>query len=253
MDQINGKIVEDSQDEIDIGELLAYLKTKWIALVAALLIGCIIAGAATKLLITPKYTASSKLYIVSASGKNIINLDDLQLGSKLSTDYTELLKTRPICKEVIDDLGLDYSVEALKGMVTITSITDTRVLVISVVSEKPEEAKEIANSFADKAVTYLPKLMEISPPNIAEKAITPVNPTSPNTKKNTALGGLAVLVLVAGVYVVRFLLDDTVKTAEDVEKMIGVMPLTVILENEETAGESKQKQKKKKKKGKRRK
>lgn len=251
MDQINGKIVEDSQDEIDIGELLAYLKTKWIALVAALLIGCIIAGAATKLLITPKYTAVSKVYIVSASGKNIINLEDLQLGSNLSSDYTELLKTRPICEEVIDDLGLDCTVSGLRGMITIDSINDTRVLRISVVSPDPEEAKEIANSFADKAVTYLPKLMEISPPNIAEKAITPINPTSPNTKKNTAVGGLLALVLVTGIYVVQFLMDDTVKSAEDVEKLIGVMPLTVILENEETAGESKQKQKKKK--GKRRK
>ncbi|MEF2686509.1 MAG: Wzz/FepE/Etk N-terminal domain-containing protein [Lachnospiraceae bacterium] len=251
MDQINGKIVEDSQDEIDIGELLAYLKTKWIALVAALLVGCILAGAATKLLITPKYTATSKVYIVSASGKNIINLEDLQLGTSLSSDYTELMKTRPICKEVIEDLGLDYTVEELRGMTTIDSINDTRVLRISVVSPDPEEAKEIANSFADKAVTYLPKLMEISPPNIAEKAITPVNPTSPNTKKNTAVGGFLALVLVVGVYVLQFLMDDTVKSAEDVEKLIGVMPLTVILENKETAGESKQKQKKKK--GKRRK
>ncbi len=251
MDQINGKIVEDSQDEIDIGELLAYLKTKWIALVAALLVGCILAGAATKLLITPKYTASSKLYIVSASGKNIINLEDLQLGTSLSSDYTELLKTRPICEEVIEDLGLNYTVDGLRGMITIDSINDTRVLRISVVSEDPKEAKEIANSFADKAVTYLPKLMEISTPNIAEKAITPVNPISPNVKKNTAVGGLLALVLVAGVYVLQFLMDDTVKSAEDIEKLIGVMPLTVILENEETAGESKQKQKKKK--GKRRK
>lgn len=32
------------------------------------------------------------------------------------------------------------------------------------------------------------------------------------------------------IYTVRFLMDDTVKTAEDVEKIIGVMPLTVILE-----------------------
>ena len=251
MDQINGKIVEDSQDEIDIGELLAYLKIKWIALVAALLIGCIIAGAATKLLITPKYTASSKLYIVSASGKNIINLEDLQLGTSLSSDYTELLKTRPICKEVIEELGLNYTVDGLRGMITIDSINNTRVLRISVVSTDPEEAKNIANSFADKAVTYLPKLMEISTPNIAEKAVTPTSPISPNVKKNTALGGLAALALVAGVYVLKFLMDDTVKSAEDIEKLIGVMPLTVILENEETAGESKQKQKKKK--GKRRK
>ena len=93
-----------------------------------------------------------------------------------------------------------------------------------------EEIKNIANTLADKAVTYLPKLMGISAPNIAEEAITPTVPTSPSTKKNVALGGILALALIVGIYTVRFLMDDTVKTAEDVEKIIGVMPLTVILE-----------------------
>lgn len=73
MDQSRENIIEDSQDEIDIGELLRYLKTKWIVIVAVFLIGVIGAGVGTKCLITPKYTAVSKLYVVSASGKNIVN------------------------------------------------------------------------------------------------------------------------------------------------------------------------------------
>lgn len=96
--------------------------------------------------------------------------------------------------------------------------------------KRDQEAKNIANALADKAVTYLPKLMGISAPNIAEEAITPTVPTSPSTKKNVALGGILALALIVGIYTVRFLMDDTVKTAEDVEKIIGVMPLTVILE-----------------------
>ena len=62
MDQSRENIIEDSQDEIDIGELLRYLKTKWIVIVAVFLIGVIGAGVGTKCLITPKYTAVSKLY-----------------------------------------------------------------------------------------------------------------------------------------------------------------------------------------------
>lgn len=230
MDQSRENIIEDSQDEIDIGELLRYLKTKWIVIVAVFLIGVIGAGVGTKCLITPKYTAVSKLYVVSASGKNIVNLDDLRLGTTLSSDYTELLKTRPICNEIISDLGLDYTVSQLKSMISIVPIEDTRLLTVSVVSADPEEAKNIANTLADKAVTYLPKLMGISAPNIAEEAITPAVPSSPSTKKNVALGGILALALIVGIYTVRFLMDDTVKTAEDVEKIIGVMPLTVILE-----------------------
>ena len=122
------------------------------------------------------------------------------------------------------------TVSQLKSMISIVPIEDTRLLTVSVVSADPEEAKNIANTLADKAVTYLPKLMGISAPNIAEEAITPSVPTSPSTKKNVALGGILALALIVGIYTVRFLMDDTVKTAEDVEKIIGVMPLTVILE-----------------------
>ena len=47
MDQSRENRIEDSQDEIDIGELLRYLKTKWIVLVAVFLIGVIGAGVGT--------------------------------------------------------------------------------------------------------------------------------------------------------------------------------------------------------------
>lgn len=233
MEQSRENIIEDSQDEIDIGELLRYLKKKWLVLVATLLVGVVVAGIYTKFFTVPKYTAVSKIYVVSASGKNIVNLDDLRLGTTLSSDYTELLKTRPICNEIISDLNLDYTVSQLKSMISITPVEDTRVLTITAVSENAEEARNIANSVADKAVTYLPKLMGISAPNIAEEAITPTVQTSPNPKKNIAIGGLLGLILAAGIYTVLFLMDDTVKTAEDVEKLIGVMPLAVILEYQE--------------------
>lgn len=230
---------EDMQDEVNIGELLRYLQQKWILIAAVFLAGILLAGAGTRFLIQPRYTAVSKLYVVSASGKNIVNLDDLRLGTTLSADYKELLKTRPICDEIIEELHLDYTVGQLKKMISIDPVEDTRILIISVVSENPKEARDIANTMAEKAVTYLPKLMGITAPNIAEEAIVPTTATSPSMAKNMAVGGGLALVLICGILTVRFVLDDTVKTAEDVERLIGVMPLTVIMED----GDQKQKKK----------
>ena len=124
-------------------------------------------------------------------------------------------------------------------MISIDPVEDTRILIISVVSENPREARDIANTMAEKAVTYLPKLMGITAPNIAEEAIVPTIATSPSMEKNVAVGGILALVLICIILTVRFILEDSVKTAEDVERLIGVMPLTVIMENED----SKQKKK----------
>lgn len=240
MEQNRESTAENAQDEIYIGELLHYLRQKWVLIAAVFLAGILLAGSATHFLLRPKYTAVSKLYVVSASGKNIVNLDDLRLGTTLSEDYKELLKTRPICNEIIDELGLDYTVGQLRKMISIETVEDTRILVISVVSQEAEEARDIANTMAEKAVTYLPKLMEITAPNIAEEAVTPKIPTSPGAARNAVFGGLLALVLVCVLLTVQFVLDDTVKTAEDVEKLTGVMPLTVILEMETSKEEKKE-------------
>lgn len=78
----------------------------------------------------------------------------------------------------------------LTGMISISTVEDTRILKIAAVSTKPKEAKIIANALAEKAVTEIPKLMGTTAPNIAERAITPKFKSSPSLKKNTMLGAL---------------------------------------------------------------
>lgn len=247
---------QDTETEIDLLELFFYLKTKLMWLIVAFVAGAVIAGGITYFLITPKYQATSKIYMVSASNDSIVNLSDLNLGTSLSEDYVELLKVRPVFESVIKNLSLDYTYEELLGMTTIGALNNTRILGITVESTDPDEAKEIANALADKAVSYVPDVMETATPNIAERAITPEDKSSPSLAKNTLIGALLCLIVAAGIFVVQYLLDDTFKSAEDVEKLFGVMPLTVIPEGDIAGIDDKaeqeimkQKRKKRKQKG----
>ena len=221
---------EEIEQEIDLVEVFYYLRAKLGWLILAFIIGGLATGAVTYFLITPKYTAVSKIYMVSASSESVLNLSDLNLGTSLSEDYAELIKLRPVFNEVIDNLELEYEYEELIEMTTIAKVGNTRLLAVSVESTDPKEAQAIANEIADVTVTYIPKVMETSTPNIAEYAILPKKSGSPNLAKNTILGALILFIIVCGIYVVRMLQDDTVKSAEDVQKEFGVMPLTVIPE-----------------------
>lgn len=256
MNQITDKQqnVQNDEMEIDLLELFFYLKAKIVWLIGAFVIGALVTGLFTVFCITPKYQATAKVYMVSASSDSIVDLTDLNLGTSLSSDYEELLKIRPIFEDVINELDLDYDYEELLGMTTIGTINDTRLLGITVESTDPEEAMEIANSLADKAVTYVPDVMETATPNIAEDAIVPEHKSSPSLAKNTIIGALILTIVVAGFFVVRLLMDDTFKSAEDVEKAFGVMPLTVIpegnLEGIDDKAEKKILKEKKKKKAK---
>ena len=222
----------EQKDEIDLVELASYYLSKWYLLLVGLLIGAIVAGAYTYFRITPKFTATSKLYMVSNSRDTIVDLSDFNIGNSLSKDYEELLKVRPILEEIIEEEGLEYAYENLSRMISISTIANTRILQISAESTSPTEAMTIANALADKAVEEIPVLMDTARPNIAERAITPTQKSSPSMSRNTILGGLVGMLLVAGVLTVIFLMDDTMATAEDVQKALGIMPLTVIPEGD---------------------
>lgn len=239
-------VIDDDAVEIDLVELFYYLRHKLAWLILAVILGGIIAGAISYYLITPKYEATAKVYMVSASSDSLINLSDLNLGTSLSEDYEEMLRIRPIYETITEELELDYTYEEFLKLIDISTVGNTRVLQITVETKDPEESKNIANLLADNAESYLPDLMETAEPNVAEYAILPEEPSSPNIPMNTLIGAVIGLVLLGGSFTVKFVMDDTLKTAEDVEHAFGIMPLTVIPESDSKELKSKKHKKKKK-------
>ncbi len=213
-------------------ELLGVYLSKWYLLLLGLIAGAVVAGLYTYFLVTPKFSATSKLYMVSNSSDTIVDLTDFNIGNSLSADYEELLKVRPVLEEVIEEEGLEYTYEQLKSMVSISTKSNTRILYITVTSPSPSEAMVVANALADKAVEEIPVLMDTAQPNIAERAIVPTTKSSPSMSRNTIMGGLVGAVIVAAILTIIFLMDDTMTTAEDVQKQLGFMPLTVIPEGD---------------------
>ena len=259
MNQENQLTEQNSEEtEIDLLEIFYLLRAKLVWLILAFVIGGVIAGSITHFLITPKYTATAKMYMISASSGSVLDLSDFNIGTSLSQDYTELIKIRPVFNEVIDNLNLDMEYEDLLKKVSISVVGDSRLLAVSVEDNDPKLAQSMVNELVDTAVTYIPKVMNASEnaqPTIAEYAVVPDERSSPNLAKNIILGAVVAMLLVAVIFVVRMLMDDSLNTAEDVEKEFGIMPFTVIPEGdiEEISDEvekaiSKEKKKRRKKK-----
>ena len=212
MNRENQLTEQNSEEtEIDLLEIFYLLRAKLVWLILAFAIGGAIAGSITHSLITPKYTAAAKMYMISASSGSVLDLSDFNIGTSLSQDYTELIKIRPVFNEVIDNLNLDMEYEDLLKKVDISVVGDSRLLAVSVEDKDPKLAQSMVNELVDTAVTYIPKVMNASEnaqPTIAEYAV------------------------VAVIFVARMLMDDSLNTAEDVEKEFGIMPFTVIPEGD---------------------
>jgi capsular polysaccharide biosynthesis protein len=71
-------------------------------------------------------------------------------------------------------------------------------------------------------------IMNVDAVNLVYEADVPSAPSGPSAKKNTVLAAIIGFVAVVGIYVVTFLLDDTIRTEEDVEKHLGLPTLGVI-------------------------
>lgn len=239
----------DGEVEIDLLELFGYYMVHIKAIALGFLIGALLAGLITHFAITPKYTATSKMYMVSSSSQSVVDLTDLNIGQTISSDYVELLKTRPIVEGVIREQNLPYSYNELLGMLSISVINNTRIIKIDATSIDPKEAMNISNALAEKGVSELPKLMETPEPHIAEYAIVPTSKSSPSLTKNTMIGALLGLLIMLAIFTVQFLMDDTFRTAEDIQREFGVLPMTVIpegkIEGLETESELSAKAKKK--------
>ena len=230
--QSNPSRVEDQEIEIDLLDLFGYYLSKLPLLILAVVVGAVIAGTVTVTMLPNKYTATSRMYMVSASSDSVVNLSDLNLGTSISSDYVELMMSRPVLEDVIEKLNLDYTYGQLCGMVNLSVVNNTRIVKIAVTSTDPTEAMNISNQIARTARQRLPKVMEAPTPSIAEEAVLPTSKSSPSLTKNVVIGAMLALIALLAVLTLLYLMDDTIKTAEDVEKMFGVMPLSVIPEGD---------------------
>ena len=219
--------------EIDLLELFHYLKKKIVILIAGCLISAVVGFLGTVLFIAPQYTAGTRVYVLNRSNETTVVSSDFSLSNYMINDYQVLITGQNVTKEVIKLLNLNMDHEELAEKISVTAPDDTRILQISVTDTSAQRAADIANTVRDVAVTQIKEIMDVDAVNVVYAAEVPTDPSSPSVMKNTAIAAILGLVAVIGVYVVIFLLDDTIRTEEDVGRYLGLSTVGVIpLSNE---------------------
>ena len=231
----------EQEAEIDLIDLAWALLDKIHYIVLCFLIGAVIMNAYSYFLVRPTYKSTAKMYVVSASKNSVVDLDALNIGTSLTADYEQLMLSYPVLEQVINKLNLNMDSDTLAKMITLENPTDTRILNINVVSTDPKSARDIANTLMDVSVDYLPKTMSTNAPNVAQKAKLADHKDGPSYTKYTIIGALAGAFLYCMYLVVKYLMDDTIHTADDMEKYFDIVPLAVIPDVSELAPEKQQK------------
>lgn len=238
----------DDEIEIDLREIAGLLLRKLKILILFLILGGLIAGSVTRFLITPQYTGTSMIFILTKT-TSVTSLADIQLGSALTTDFVMLATSRPTLERVIDELDLTEEPKDLQEMITVSNPADTRILQIDVSNPDPQLAADISNALADATADAVADIMSTDRPSIVEEAVVPEAPSSPSLMKNAMLGAMAGLFLAMAIVILRFLMDDTIKTEDDVAKYLNLNTLAALPVDGKADPAAGKKKKKKSKKG----
>ena len=233
--------------EIDLKQIFYVLKEKTLVIIAVGLLVACLSCVVTKLFITPTYTSTSSMLLLMDNG--LESVSDVQMGTQLTKDYSVLITSRPVLEETVKNLNLEITYEELKGKISVENPDGTRILNITVEDSEPEMAQKIVNEVASISSQFIGDKMEVKAPKIIDEGQLPTHKSSPNMKKNAVLGLLLGLVVSTGVFVVFAIMDDTIKTEEDIEKYLGLSTLTSVPDRKDYINEKKHGKKKKSKKG----
>ena len=216
-------VIDDyGNEEIDLLELFRAI-LKHIKLIIVL---CILFGVGgffgTKLLISPTYTACTSIYLTpQISERGALDYNSQIANSKLVANAVNLLTQNNIMSEVAKDVGLE-SAESVKNLVSVTNESNTEIITISATTTDPKLSKDIANDTVSTFIRTMQKNLNVRNIEVVDKAKLSYIPSGPNVKKNTMMAGAVGLVVGVGYAVLKFLLDNRLRTKEETEKYLGI-------------------------------
>lgn len=235
---------KDDVLEINLGELFSVLLGRAFLIISAGIFFALSGLFVSKFVIPPKYESTTKIYILNKEENQTVTYSDVQISTQLTQDYAELIKSRRVLEEVIQRVHLtDVEYEDLYDVLRVDTPSDTRIVAITVKDKDPLMAMKIANCIREVASEHITDVMDIDAINIAETANVPTDKASPSVAKWTVIAGLLGAVVVAFFSILGYLLDDTIKSNDDIERYLGVSTLALIPLMTDENGKKKKKNK----------
>ncbi len=213
------------EKEINLLEILGAI---WQRKVVVILLAVIVAALAfvkVSYFTEDRYSSRGTLYISNISSDvttNKLSTSDIQSARELSETYKEILFTRSFLNEVATIVGGEHTWADIKSMLSISSVNETELLSISVVSHDPKVAYMVAQAILEKAPAKLTSVFSSGQVTVVDEAVYEKNPVDKGVLKYTMLGMFVGIVL--GVVVILFFhfFDNKVHRGDDIAKRYSV-------------------------------
>lgn len=220
------------EETISLRELFETLKKRMSLIIIITMLAAAISGAMSYFFIKPVYQSSSQILVSQAAAGALASIAGISLDAdaKYIETYNVIMKSPYILDQVIKELDLKTTPEELNDSVNVAQEGQSQVVTISVQNTDPAQAVLISNEIAKTFQREISQLMRIDNITIlskAELADTPV-PVKPQPILNIAIAAVVGLMLGVGVAFLLEYLDNTIKSEQDIEKLLELPVLGIV-------------------------
>lgn len=221
-------------EEINLKELFEYFVSKLPIIVIAALLTTLVGIAYGLWIQKPMYNSYTTIVLTRTDNDSTttdstgITQSDILLNQNLVSTYREIIKSKRILNQVINNLDLNISTDELEKNISVTSEKDTEVIKISVNSSNPTDAKDIANEIERVFSNEIISIYNIKNITIIDYAEEDTTPYNINVPKQIILAFLIGFILACAVVFVTFYFDTTIKSSEEIENKLGLPVLGVV-------------------------
>lgn len=214
-------------EEINLKEVYSYFKAKILWILLAIVIIVIIGNVYTIITRVPMYQSNTTIVLVGESKKEYSQSDSL-LNQNLIGTYSEIITSRKVLQQVIDNLKLKTTVDELSSNITTSSVEDTEIIRITVNNERKKQAAEIADEVAEVFSDEIQDIYNLENVAIIDKAEAANSPYNINYVKDNIIYLAIGIVLSFGVVFVMYYFDTTIKSSEVVEEKLGLTVIGIV-------------------------
>ena len=216
------------EEEISLVEIGQVLIKRWKLLLFLPLLAAVLTYMISIYITTPMYVSTSTLIVMpfteTLEGGGVIR-HDIASTRQVVQSCKELTLSRESMQRIIGELNLPYTAGTLSGKINIT-VGD--VTSVSVTDPSPQRAFDINIQVTSLFMEFISDTARLENVQILNPAQVPTAPANQRTNLNVAVAlVLALMISVALAFLFEHL-DNTIKTADDIQKQIGVPVLGVI-------------------------
>lgn len=222
---------EDDEIEIDIIGILLVLKKKWLLIVLITVLGAVAGGVYSKTSSSVTYESTAKIGVL-LDEKTLAATNNTEITNQLLSNYQSVIASHDTLESVIAKLGLQETIAQLEGQLTTEIISNTNTIAVSIIYEDATLAKQIVDEIVIVSTQYMKDLMETDSVQMISLGDVSVGLVSSNMARNALIGGVIGAFLVCGVIVLINILDNSIKSEDDVERRLQLPVLSALPESQ---------------------